>query len=37
MGGNMDKWLDEYVKQIMKQQVKTNNIFKKVKLDGKNR
>lgn len=25
----MDKWLDEYVKQVMAQQVVTNSIFKK--------
>jgi len=25
----MDKWLDEYVKQVMAQQVVRNRIFKK--------
>jgi hypothetical protein len=25
----MDKWLDEYVEQVMAQQVVTNGIFKK--------
>lgn len=27
--GEMDKWLDEYVEQVMAQQVVTNGIFKK--------
>ncbi len=25
----MDKWLDEYVEKVMKQQIVTNSIFKK--------
>ena len=25
----MDKWLDEYVKEIMDKQIVTNSIFKK--------
>lgn len=32
----MDKWLDEYVEQVMAQQVVTNSIFKKKKKVKKN-
>ncbi len=26
---NMDKWLDEYIKEVMDKQIVTNSIFKK--------